>query len=70
MKKSAMQPVTVRQDMGVTLPSANSSTRTLLQEIRDRTLRDRFKTGQTLAELNALRDEIDATIAFVKTQRS
>lgn len=70
MKKPAMQPVAIRQDMGVTVESTNTSTHRLLQEIRDKTLHERLQTGKTIAELNALRDEIGATIAFLKAQRS
>jgi hypothetical protein len=42
---------------------------TSLQEIRDSALRQRFEIGKTIAELDAWRNEIDATIAFLRAQR-
>jgi hypothetical protein len=42
---------------------------TSLQEIRDKALRERFATSQIIAELDAWRNEIDATLAFLKAQR-
>jgi hypothetical protein len=40
-----------------------------LQDIRNSALRQRFEIGKTIAELDAWRNEIDATIAFLKSQR-
>jgi hypothetical protein len=40
-----------------------------LQEIRERVLRERLDISQTIAELDAWRNEIDATLAFLKAQR-
>jgi hypothetical protein len=41
----------------------------LLQEIRDSALQARSDISNTIAELDAWRTEIDATIAFLKSQR-
>jgi hypothetical protein len=41
----------------------------MMQGIRDRVSHQRFEIGKTIAELDAWRDEIDATIAFLKAQR-
>jgi hypothetical protein len=40
-----------------------------LQGIRERALAERFNIGQTIAELDSLRNEIDATVAFLKANR-
>jgi hypothetical protein len=41
----------------------------LLQEIRDSALQARSDISNTIADLDAWRAEIDATIAFLKSQR-
>ena len=40
-----------------------------LKGLRDKTMRERHATQQTIAELNALRDEIDATLAYLRAQK-
>ena len=51
------------------VPPGGTLAITSLQELRDTTLRERFKTNQMIAELDAWRNEIDATIAFLRAQR-
>jgi hypothetical protein len=40
-----------------------------LQNIRERALAERFNINQTITELDTMRNEIDATLAFLKAQR-
>jgi hypothetical protein len=71
MKKSksktllpAQAQAQVRPLIATSLPNTE-----LLQEIRDSALQARSDISNTIAELDAWRTEIDATIAFLKSQR-
>jgi hypothetical protein len=57
--------LTVRQDV-VKEPSANSPPS--LEQIRSNSLRARTDAVRTITELEEWRDEIDATIAFLRAQ--
>ena len=60
-------PVAPAQDRPATVAAAPT-----LEQIRERSLRDclqvRADAARTIADLEAWRDEIDATIAFLRAQ--
>jgi len=60
MKKSTPAPAAQDRPATVTAPT--------LEQIRERSLRVRSDASRTIAELEAWRDEIESTIAFLKAQ--
>jgi hypothetical protein len=63
MKKSTPAPAPQDRPATVTAPLPTS-----LEQIRERSLRVRSDANRTIAELEAWRDEIESTIAFLKAQ--
>ena len=66
-KRSHPPAVTVAT--AIVAPVDPPSAHLLLQDIREKATHERFRISQTVAELNALRDEIDATLAFLRAQK-
>lgn len=65
IKKPPTTTATVA-DLPTDTPQAGTPS---LKGIREESLRLRFDAARTISELEAWRDEIDATIAFLKAQR-
>ena len=61
--KKPTTPVTQSHDRAPTTVSTPT-----LEQIREGSLRARSDAARTIAELESWRDEIDATIAFLKAQ--
>jgi hypothetical protein len=49
--------------------SGTAALNSLTQGIRDKVSHQRFEIAKTIAELDGWRNEIDATIAFLRAQR-
>lgn len=71
-EKSLMTAMTAVREQGMTNPlpkPAPTLTSALLKEVRDAALKISADTAHNIAELESWRNEIDATIAFLKSQR-
>jgi hypothetical protein len=66
--ETAERPTTDVALANPTRPIAASEMRPSLSHLRDRALHKQTETAHTIAELEAWRAEIDATIAFLKAQ--
>jgi len=68
-EESLMTAMTEAQRAGISPKPQPALTSTLLREVRNAALKLQADTAHNIAELESWRNEIDATIAFLRAQR-